>query len=297
MRITTTTLATMVCLLFLPALVRAQEHFPSPEAAASALARAVRAGDKDRTRTILGPGSEEIVSSGDPVADAAAGKRFATAAAERTRIEREKDGAIAILHVGRDDWPLPIPIVKDSDGWRFDTAAGKEELLNRRIGRNELVAIGVSRAYVDAQNEFAKRFHTYAQTFRSTPGKRDGLYWEATDHDVSPLGPLVAEATAEGYHPEQASDAPAPYHGYFFRILTSQVAHALGGAKSYVKDGQMTGGFALLAWPAEHGVSGVMTFMVGPQGVVFQKDLGEKTAEAAKAITSYDPDASWEPTK
>jgi len=297
MRITTTTLATMVCLLLLPVLVRAQEHFPSPEAAASALARAVRAGDKDRTRTILGPGSEEIVSSGDPVADAAAGKRFATAAAERTRIEREKDGAIAILHVGRDDWPLPIPIVKDSDGWRFDTAAGKEELLNRRIGRNELVAIGVSRAYVDAQNEFAKRFHTYAQTFRSTPGKRDGLYWEATDHDVSPLGPLVAEATAEGYHPEQASDAPAPYHGYFFRILTSQGAHAPGGAKSYVKDGQMTGGFALLAWPAEHGVSGVMTFMVGPQGVVFQKDLGEKTAEAAKAITSYDLDTSWEPTK
>jgi Protein of unknown function (DUF2950) len=297
MRITTTTLATMVCVLLLPALVRAQEHFPSPEAAASALARAVRAGDKDRTRTILGPGSEEIVSSGDPVADAAAGKRFATAAAERTRIEREKDGAIAIMHVGRDDWPLPIPIVKDSDGWRFDTAAGKEELLNRRIGRNELVAIGVSRAYVDAQNEFAKRFHTYAQTFRSTPGKRDGLYWEATDHDVSPLGPLVAEATAEGYHPEQASDAPAPYHGYFFRILTSQGAHAPGGAKSYVKDGQMTGGFALLAWPAEHGVSGVMTFMVGPQGVVFQKDLGEKTAEAAKAITSYDLDTSWEPTK
>jgi hypothetical protein len=297
MRITTTTLAAIACLLLPSRLVRAQEHFRSPEAAASALAGAIRAHDTDRTRAILGQGSDEIVSSGDPVADAAAGKRFATAAAERTRIERAKDGALAIMHVGGDDWPLPIPIVKDADGWRFDTAAGKEELLNRRIGRNELVAIGVCRAYVDAQKEFAKRFHTYAQTFRSTPGKRDGLYWEATDHDVSPLGPLVAAATAEGYHPEKATDAPAPYHGYFFRILTSQGAHAPGGAKSYVKDGQMTGGFALLAWPADHGAGGIMTFMVGQQGIVFQKDLGEQTAEAAKAITTFDPDASWEPTK
>jgi len=297
MRITTTTLAAIVCLLLPPGLVRAQEHFPTPEAAASALAAAARARETDRTRAILGPGSEEILSSGDPVDDAAAAKRFATAAAERTRIEREKDSALAIMHIGRDDWPLPIPLVKDADGWRFDTAAGKEELLNRRIGRNELVAIGASRAYVDAQNEFAKRFRTYAQKFRSTPGKKDGLYWEETDHDVSPFGPLVAAATAEGYQPQQASEGPTPYHGYFFRILTSQGAHAPGGAKSYVKDGQMTGGFALLAWPADHGSSGIMTFMVGPQGVVFQKDLGEQTAEAAKAITSYDPDTSWEPTR
>jgi Protein of unknown function (DUF2950) len=297
MRITTTMLATIACLLFPPAALRAQEHFPSPDAAASALERAVRAADADRTRAILGPGSEQIVSSGDPVDDAAAGKRFAKAAGERTRIERAPDGAMAIMHVGRDDWPFPIPIVRDSEGWRFDTAAGKEELLNRRIGRNELVAIGVCRAYVDAQNEFAARFHTYAQTLRSTPGKRDGLYWEPTDHDVSPLGPLVAAATAEGYHPGQASDAPAPYHGYFFRILTAQGAHAPGGARSYVKDGQMTGGFALLAWPADRGAGGIMTFMVGQQDVVFQKDLGEQTADAVKAITSYDPDASWEPTK
>src|SRR5262249_25027083 len=205
--------------------------------------------------------------------------------------------AMAILHVGRDDWPFPIPIVKDAEGWRFDTAAGKEELLNRRIGRNELAVIEGARAYVDAQNEFASRFHTYTQLLRSTPGKRDGLYWEATDHDVSPLGPLVASATGEGYHLGEASEAPVPYHGYFFRILTAQGPHAPGGARSYLNDGKMTGGVALVAWPAEYGSSGIMTFMVGREGVVFQKDLGQGTAEAVKAITAFDPDESWDPTQ
>ena len=293
---TSTRLATLLCLALLPATARAQEHFPSPEAAARALEAATRGDGPERLARVLGPGSEEIVSSGDPVDDAAARKRFATAAAERTRIERTSD-AIAILHVGRDDWPFPIPIVRDADGWRFDTAAGKEELLNRRIGRNELTAIEVCRAYVEAQIEFARRFHTYAQSFRSTPGKRDGLYWEATDHDVSPLGPLVAAATAEGYRHGEAGQAPAPYHGYFFRILTAQGAHAPDGARDYVKDGRMTGGFALVAWPADHGSSGIMTLIVGEQGVVFQKDLGEGTGEAAKAITAYDPDESWQPTR
>jgi hypothetical protein len=294
---TTTTLAPLLCFALLPAAAGAQQHFPSPEAAARALQSATRGSDPERLLGILGPEGHEIVSSGDPVDDAAARRRFATAAAERTRIERTTDGAIAILHVGRDDWPLPIPIVREADGWRFDTAAGKEELLNRRIGRNELTAIEVCRAYVDAQKEFARRFHTYAQSFRSTPGKRDGLYWEATDHDVSPLGPLVAAATAEGYRHGEAAQAPAPYHGYFFRILTVQGAHAPGGARDYVKDGQMTGGFALVAWPADHGSSGIMTFIVGEEGVVFQKDLGEGTGEAAKAITAYDPDESWQPTR
>jgi hypothetical protein len=289
---------TLLAIALLPMAVAAQrqEHFPSPEAAGRALAAAARAGDVERTRAVLGPDGDEIVSSGDPVDDAAARKRFAAAAAARTRFERTDDGATAIMHVGRDDWPFPIPLVHDADGWRFDTAAGKEELLNRRIGRNELVAIGVCRAYVDAQYEFAKRFHSYARSFRSTPGKRDGLYWTETDHDVSPFGPLVAAATAEGYRPVEAA-APEPYHGYFFRILTEQGPHAPGGAKSYVKDGQMSGGFALVAWPADHGSSGIMTFMVGLEDVVFQKDLGPGTAEAAKAITAYDPDGSWEPTR
>jgi hypothetical protein len=296
MRITAT-LATLLCCALLPAPAGAQQHFPSPEAAARALEAAVRGGDVVRTVAILGPDGGEIISSGDPVDDARARKRFATAAGERTRIERSPDGGTAVLHVGRDDWPFPIPMIRESDGWRFDTASGKEELLNRRIGRNELVAIGVCRAYVDAQHEFAARFHTYAQSLRSAPGKRDGLYWEATDHDVSPFGPLVAAATAEGYQHGEASDAPAPYHGYFFRILTGQGAQAPGGARSYVEDGRMTGGFALLAWPADHRSSGIMTFIVSQQDVVFQKDLGEATAEAAKAITTYDPDASWEPTR
>jgi hypothetical protein len=292
----TTPLATLLYFALLPGAAGAQQHFPSPEAAARALEAAARGSDPERLLGILGPESEEIVSSGDPVEDAAARKRFATAAAERTRIERTSD-AIAILHIGRDDWPLPIPIVHEAEGWRFDTAAGKEELLNRRIGRNELAAIAVSRAYVAAQKEFAARFRTYAQAFRSTPGKRDGLYWEPTDGDVSPLGPLVAAATAEGYRHGEGGEAPAPYHGYFFRILTAQGAHAPGGARDYVKDGQMTGGFALVAWPADHGSSGIMTFIVGQQGVVFQKNLGEGTADAAKAITAYDPDESWEPTR
>jgi hypothetical protein len=293
---TITTLA-LLCLALSPATARAQQHFPSPEAAARALEAAARGGNPDRLRAVLGPESDEIVSSGDPVDDTAARKRFASVAGERTKIELITGGTTAILHVGRDNWPFPIPLVHEAEGWRFNTAEGKQELLNRRIGRNELTAIMVCRAYVDAQNEFAKRFHTYAQSFRSTPGKRDGLYWEATEHDVSPLGPLIAAASAEGYHHGEASAAPAPYHGYFFRILTAQGAHGPDGARSYINDGQMTGGFALIAWPAEHASSGIMTFIVDRQGVVFQKDLGEATSETAKAITAYDPDGSWDPTR
>jgi hypothetical protein len=291
------TRATLLCLALLPAAARAQQHFPSPEAAARALEAAARGDDAERLLAVLGPESDEMLSSGDPVDDAAARRRFAAAAGERTRIERTTDGARAILHVGREDWPFPIPVVREAEGWRFDTAAGKEELVNRRIGRNELIAIAVCRAYVDAQKEFAARFHTYARAFRSTPGKHDGLYWEAAGRDASPLGPLVAAATAEGYRHGEAGTSPAPYHGYFFRILTGQGAHAPGGVRDYVKDGRMDGGFALVAWPAEHGSSGVMTFLVNQQGVVFQKDLGAGTEQAAKTMTAYDPDGSWEPTR
>ena len=278
-------------------LARAQGHYPSPEAAARALEQATRSGAPEKVLAVLGPDAQDIVSSGDPVDDAASLKRYAVAAAARTRIEKTPDGATAILRVGRDDWPLPIPLVHDASGWRFDAAEGKEELLNRRIGRNELVAIEVCRAYVDAQYEYAKRFQTYAQTVNSTPGKRDGLYWEASHGDRSPLGPLIAEATGEGYRLREANEPPRPYHGYFFRILKAQGPSAPGGARDYVKDGRMVGGFALLAWPADHGSSGVMTFLVGPQGVIFQKDLGQGTAEAAKAITTFDPDATWMPTR
>lgn len=287
-------LTTILCAL---ATADTQQHWKAPDEAASALETAVKSPDAaTRLVAVLGPGSDKIVSSGDPVEDAAARKRFATALAARKRIEISPDGAMAVLIVGHDDWPFPVPLVKDADGWRFNAADGVEELLNRRIGRNELSTLSTVRAYVDAQREYAKRFHTYSQALRSQPGKQDGLYWES-DHDVSPLGPLVADATAEGYTVRPASEPPAPYHGYFFRVLTAQGAHAPGGARDYVKDGKMTGGFGLVAWPAEHGSSGVMTFMVGPQGVVFQKNLGDGTAEAVKAITTYDPDESWQPTR
>jgi hypothetical protein len=275
-----------------------QETFPSPDAATRALEAAVRASDPvDRLSAILGPEGDEVVSSGDPVDDAATRERFATAAAKRRRIELSDDGASAILHVGKDDWPFPIPLVRGDDGWRFDTAAGREELLNRRIGRNELTALSVCRTYVDAQIEYFWRSGAYAQSLRSSPGKQDGLYWEAADGDESPLGPLIASATAEGYRVPEGDAPRIPYHGYFFRVLTRQGKHGPGGARNYVLEGEMVGGFALVAWPADHGSSGVMTFLVADQGVVFQKNLGEGTSAAVEAMTAYDPDPSWEPTR
>ncbi len=280
----------------------AQKTFAQPEAAVRALLAAVSSGNKTEQMAILGPGSEDIVSSGDPVADKIAAQRIAKAAAERTRVETLGSGDV-VAYLGKDDWPLPIPLVKDGERWRFDTVAAHDEVLNRRIGRNELKAIQVSRAYVDAQREYASRDRgagagVYAQKLRSEPGKQDGLYWndESGTHP-SPLGPLLAEASAEGYGPRQEGAAPQPYHGYLYRSLQAQGASAPGGARSYVKDGKMTGGFALLAIPAEHGSSGIMTFMVGPQGIVYQKNLGDKTAEAAKAITTFDPDDSWTPVR
>jgi hypothetical protein len=252
---------------------------------------------------ILGPNSEEVLSSGDPVADAADRKWFVNAASRRTSFEKVNDNTM-IAQVGAEAWPLPIPLVKSGDKWRFDTAAGAAELLNRRIGRNELTAISVAHAYVDAQREYAAKDRTgsgtgvYAQKVASEPGKHDGLYWEETSPaDRSPLGPLVADASTEGYSPRQGAEAPRPYHGYFYRILTAQGAAAPGGAKSYIKDGQMTGGFALVAYPAEYKSSGIMTFIVGLQGIVFQKDLGEKTEELGKAMTEYNPDDTWTPAR
>ena len=280
-----------------------QKKFADTTAAMRALVGAARAADQAALLAILGPGAEDVVSSGDPIADRAAMKRFVTAAGEHTRLETLASGAV-VAHLGKDDWPFPIPLVKDGDEWRFDTPAGREELLNRRIGRNELEAIEVCRVYVDAQREYASLMakeaggRVYAQKVRSDSGKRDGLYWDdPTGKHPSPLGPFLAAADAEGYTKPEAGAAPRPYHGYFYRALTAQGPHAPGGARSYVRDGKMTGGFALLGYPAEHGSSGVMSFIVGPEGVVYQKDLGEQTAEAAKAITAYDPDDSWTPVR
>jgi DUF2950 family protein len=275
----------------------AQKQFAKPEAAVRALLDALRAGDQAALIAILGPGSEDVVSSGDPIADRAARKPILTGAAERTRLETLPSGAV-IAHFGKDDWPLPIPLVQSAGQWHFDTAAGRDEILNRRIGRNELKAIDVCRVYVEAQREHAKLEHDYAQKLRSDPGKRDGLYWEdPTGKHPSPLGPLLAEAAAEGYSTENSPDAPRPYHGYLFRILTGQGPHAPGGAKSYLKDGKMTGGFAMVAYPADYGASGVMTFLVDAQGIVYQKNLLDQTDTVAKQITAYDPDDTWTPVR
>jgi hypothetical protein len=222
-------------------------------------------------------------------------------ASQGTRIE-EQEGGTAILNLGDDGWPFPIPLVKEEGGWRFDTETGKEELFNRRIGRNELRALAVLRGLVEAQFEYASEDRTgagkeYAQRLASSEGKRDGLYWRTAEGEPdSPIGPLVADAVKEGYGGSKEGEGPRPYHGYLFRLLTAQGPNAPGGAKSYLKDGRLTGGFAFLAYPGEYGNSGVMTFLVNQQGVVFQKDLGEESAKLAAEIQAYDPDASWDPT-
>jgi hypothetical protein len=279
-----------------------QPHYKTPEEAMRALVDAARKKDPAKMQTILGPESEDVISSGDDVADEAARKRFVSAAAERTKIEPVDDThRVAVL--GRDDWPFPIPLVKDDQGWRFDTAAGRDEIVNRRVGKNELSAIAVLRAYVQAQREYASADRgagkgVYAQKVNSTAGKQDGLYWDdPTGKARSPLGPLVADADAEGYTPAEPGGEPKPYHGYLYRILAAQGPNAPGGEKSYVADGKMNGGFAMVAWPAEYGVSGVQTFLVNQQGIVFQKDLGAQTAELGRAMKTYDPDASWTPVR
>ena len=232
------------------------------------------------------------------MADRTERERFAQAAAEKTRLEPKGDDRV-VLNVGNDDWPFAIPIVRQAGAWRFDTAAGKEELLNRRIGRNELRTIEFCRAYVDAQREYASRSGgAFAERVRSTPGKHDGLYWEAAaGEQESPMGPSAAAATREGYGAKISGAERSPYHGYLFKILTAQGPHAPEGARSYVADGRMTGGFALLAYPVAHGSSGVMTFVVNQLGIVFQKDLGTRTAVIAEAMTRYDPDDSWDPVE
>jgi hypothetical protein len=271
-----------------------QKAFATPEEAAKALVTAVTSGDIKAMQGVLGHGSEALVRSGDDVADRAGRERFVRAYGEASKVSRQGD-AKAILLVGKDEWPLPIPIVKDAGGWRFDTKQGKEEILNRRIGRNELSAMQAVLAYVDAQRDYylrnpqgGKLLH-YAQKFTSARGRRDGLYFPTKEGEKpSPLGPLYASAKAEGY--TKGDDA---YHGYHYRIMRGQGASAPGGAYDYVAQGRMIGGFALVAWPASYGNSGVMTFIVNHQGIVYEKDLGPDTAAAVKKITRFNPDKSW----
>jgi len=272
--------------------------FASPEEAVKALMAAVKANDTKAMLAILGSGSRDIVVSGDATADKTGRERFAKAYDEANKLEKTGD-AKAVLSIGKDGWPFPIPVVKDAVGWRFDAKAGKEEILNRRIGRNELSVIQVLQAYVDAQREYYLRnpqrdklLH-YAQRVASTPGKRDGLYFPTkAGESPSPFGPLVDSARAEGYKKGEAGK-PVAYHGYYYRILKGQGPDAPGGAYSYVAQGRMIGGFAMIAWPATYDNSGVMTFIVNHDGVVYEKDLGPDTAAVAQKITRFNPDKTW----
>jgi len=276
-----------------------QKTFKSPGEAVKALSDAIKGNDEKELLAIFGPAGKELISSGDVVADQAGRGRFVKAYEEMNKLVNENDEKI-ILHVGSQDWPFPIPLVKKDEHWFFDTMAGREEVLNRRIGRNELNAIQVCLAYVDAQREYVlkdrdgDRLLEYAQKFISEKGKKNGLYWEVKEgKKLSPLGPLVAKAAKEGYIGKKSSGKHTPYHGYYYKILKAQGKNAPGGEYDYMVKDKMIGGFALAAYPAEYGNSGVMTFIVNHEGVVYEKDLGKDTEKIATTMKKFDPDKIW----
>jgi len=277
----------------------AQPDFASPDEAANALAEAVRAADPQAIVALMGPEADEWLFTGDDVSDRQEWARFLQAWDKRHAVQRSGDD-LATLVVGEDEWPFPAPIVRRAERWVFDGAAGREEVTVRRVGRNELDTIQTLLAIVDAQREFAANdpdgdgFHDYASRLISTPEKRDGLYWPVQpDEPLSPLGPLVGMAAEEGYRARAEGEEPRPYHGYYYRLLTEQGPDALGGAYSYLVDDRMIGGFAVLAYPASYGVSGIMTLLVNHDGVVYQKDLEDDTAAIGEAMASFNPDATW----
>jgi len=285
-------MAAMLCLLA-PA-AEAQQTYRTPAEAADALAAAVKSGAGRAMLKVLGSDGEAIISSGDDIADTESRARFNAAYDAKHSVTLEGDNK-GVIVLGNDDFPFPIPLIRKKAGWEFDTAAGRREILYRRIGRNELDAIQTCLAYVDAQNEYAEKDRgegagVYAQRIVSTTGKKDGLYWASSDGDRSPLGELAAQASAEGY---KVGSGRIPYHGYYFRILTQQGPNAPGGTLDYVVRGKMIGGFALLAYPAEYGNSGVMTFVVNHTGTVYQKDLGDYTVRIVKRTMLFDPDQTW----
>jgi hypothetical protein len=285
-------LAAIASLSLVASPAQAQQTFKSPDDAASALVTAMKSGMKQDVLKVLGADGDDIIDSGDDVADADARAKFLSAYDAKHSLK--VDGNKALLIIGADDFPFPIPLIRNKTDWEFDTAEGRQEILYRRIGRNELDAVQTCLAFVDAENEYAEKDRgdgvgTYAQKIVSSPGKKDGLYWPSDSGD-SPLGELAAEASAEGY---KASGEPRPYHGYYYRILTQQGASAPGGEMSYIVKGKMIGGFALIAYPAEYGNSGVMTFIVSHAGTVYQKDLGQDTEARVKSMTSFDPDKTW----
>lgn len=294
-------LAILLCTLSpLPASAQEQgeKTFASPKDAAQALYSAVKADDKPATLAVLGQSASSIIESGDDVQDKNNRASFVKSYEQMNRWEAVTNGE-RVLYIGANNWPFPIPLKKTASGqWYFDTKAGLQEILFRRIGKNELATIKVCRALVDGQQDYFQQAHDgdatnqYAQNFISDPGKQDGLYWKTAEgQPESPIGPLVAFATAKGYGGQH--DSPQPFYGYYYRILTSQGANAPGGAKNYIVDGKMTGGFAFVAFPADYRNSGVMTFLVDQTGVVYQKDLGPNTDKIASEMKSYNPDATW----
>ena len=277
-----------------------QRHFSSPDEAMKALVDAARAGDRPAVDAIFGPDLKQLLS-GDPKQDAIEFAAFSKSVVNYAQWVRKADDRL-VLNIGSQNWPMPIPLVRKDGEWFFDTAAGKDEIVNRRIGRDELTAIGVCRTYVVAQREYASEDRDgsgvlkYAQRIRSTPGTRDGLYWHAApDDDQSPFGPLMAEARAEGYTRKTAEGQPQPFHGYLFKVLTAQGPAAPGGAYNFIINGNMIAGFALVAYPAHWGESGVMTFIVNQSGKVYQCNLGAQSAEIAAAMTEFNPDGDWKP--
>jgi hypothetical protein len=276
-----------------------EEVFASPEEAVKALVGALKADNMEELSAIFGPAGKELLSSGDATEDKAGRERFLKAYETKNALIKDGDAKV-VLQIGTEEWPFPIPIVRRGEKWSFDTRKGEEELINRRIGRNELNTIQTCLAYVDAQREYALKdrdsdgLMEYAQKFRSDPGNKNGLYWEVkAGEGQSPLGPLFAAAQEKGYSAKGAGGKPVPYHGYYYRILTGQGKNAPGGAYDYMVKGHMIGGFALVAYPAKYGSSGIMTFIVNHDGVVYQKDLGKSTEKSAVAMKLFNPDQTW----
>jgi hypothetical protein len=275
-----------------------QRGFAAPEDAVKAVVTAARNNDNKELIAIFGPSAKDLIFSGDPVADKQRREGFLKAYDEKNSLVSEKGGMVVVI--GKDDWPFPIPLVKKGDAWFFDTDKGRQEILNRRIGENELSTIQTMLAIVDAQREYATKaigregIAEYAQKFISDPGKKNGLYWETKEgEEPSPLGPAVARAKEEGYKGKKSGEKTSPFHGYYYRMLKAQGKNAVEGAYSYIIKGKMIGGFAVVAWPAKYGNSGVMTFIVNQDDVVYQKNLGKNTAKIAKGMTLYDPDKTW----
>jgi len=275
-----------------------QKGFASPEEAVKAFVASMKADDNKELVAIFGPQAKDVIYSGDPVSDRMRRETFINNYDTKNSLAQE--GEKTFLIIGEKDWPFPIPLIKKGDQWFFDTKAGKEEILNRRIGDNELNTIQTMLAIVDAEREYAMkdrnsdRVLEYADKFRSDPGKKNGLYWETKEgEEPSPLGELVADARAGGYMKAGTNEKPMPFHGYYFRMLKKQGKHAPEGAFDYVVRGKQIGGFAVVAYPAKYGNSGVMTFIVNHDGVVYQKDLGKNTTGAAKAMKAFDPDKTW----